>query len=596
MINRVKLVIIIVIQILLITSIEANIANINIAINISNNDETYSLYQKLNEIAQQNLIILKNNNQLYDSNYITYVITKQLLKVLESQGYYNSLVQSNITFHHNDNYTISFFITLLNRYTISKITILHDSKSNKDIDLSKIELDLAINSYAIAETILLSEETINKFLQENYCLLNNSITHEIIINHVTHSIEITFIVYAGNEVYIRDISFEGLKYTNPEYLKKIINIKAGQCLNQSKIEENKNLLYKSSLFNTIELIIPEKTANKSQIPIIFKMSEIKPRNIDFGIEYSTDLALGISAQWQHKTFFRNAEKILLGIDINKQKQLIKLELIKPIFLFKNTKLEANISLMQEKIDIPIIKEVKASTAIEKVLTNDWIINIATEYSFAYIKNSNEKIEDNLKYYSLFSLPCFITQDKRNNIVTPTQGYLLKYLFSPYFSFIIPESNFIKNTISAIFYFPFNTNANYLLALKTTLSFLSGTELSNIPNNHRLFSGGSRSIRGYNYQSIGISSEKDSLSGGKSLFEISTELRIKLNLYFQMIFFLDSGDVFKETTPVFKKPFKTGVGLGIQYFFFLSPIRVDFAIPINNPNNKFFLYFTIGEIY
>ena len=69
-------------------------------------------------------------------------------------------------------------------------------------------------------------------------------------------------------------------------------------------------------------------------------------------------------------------------------------------------------------------------------------------------------------------------------------------------------------------------------------------------------------------------------GGRSLFEASAELRVKVTDTIGIVPFFDAGNAFASTFPNFSEPLYSSVGLGLRYFTAIGPIRLDVAFPLN----------------
>ena len=73
----------------------------------------------------------------------------------------------------------------------------------------------------------------------------------------------------------------------------------------SSILHNQRLvdtLQKSSLFASTTPTIPVVTNKDGSVPVIFNLTERKPRSLKAGIGYGTDLGLGASLGWEHRNF------------------------------------------------------------------------------------------------------------------------------------------------------------------------------------------------------------------------------------------------------------------------------------------------------
>src|SRR6185503_5114731 len=100
-----------------------------------------------------------------------------------------------------------------------------------------------------------------------------------------------------------------------------------------------------------------------------------------------------------------------------------------------------------------------------------------------------------------------------------------------------------------------------------------------PPDRLFFAGGGGSVRGYEYQSLSPHDADGTLIGGRSLVEMSAELRWRASDRLGYVAFLDAGAAGSNVEPPIDQ-MRAGVGLGVRYYAGFGPLRADIAIPLN----------------
>jgi translocation and assembly module TamA len=128
--------------------------------------------------------------------------------------------------------------------------------------------------------------------------------------------------------------------------------------------------------------------------------------------------------------------------------------------------------------------------------------------------------------------------------------------------------------------------------------ITGTESADIPANRRFYAGGGTSIRGYALQSVGPLTDDGTPIGGRSLLELSAELRVKLSKTLGGVVFIDGGNVYEETVPDFSNNLRWAAGFGTLYFTAVGPIRLDIGFPLNRRSidDSFQFYISVGQAF
>jgi translocation and assembly module TamA len=140
----------------------------------------------------------------------------------------------------------------------------------------------------------------------------------------------------------------------------------------------------------------------------------------------------------------------------------------------------------------------------------------------------------------------------------------------------------------------------------------------LPPDQRFYGGGSASIRGYPYQSVGpyfpilancpgkatsappctVSGQTTYPVGATTISAGTLEFRQRIARSFGTAFFVDGGQVgnslkFSATNLFF------GVGAGVRYYTPIGPIRLDFAVPLKRYDvdpQAFQIYIGLGQAF
>jgi outer membrane protein insertion porin family len=105
----------------------------------------------------------------------------------------------------------------------------------------------------------------------------------------------------------------------------------------------------------------------------------------------------------------------------------------------------------------------------------------------------------------------------------------------------------------------------------------------LPASERFFAGGDTTVRGFALDQLGTADtidEKGFPIGGNALVIFNAELRVPLRAGIGVVGFLDSGNVFKQTTDIDLGQLRSAAGFGLRYRSPVGPIRVDVGFKLN----------------
>ena len=130
---------------------------------------------------------------------------------------------------------------------------------------------------------------------------------------------------------------------------------------------------------------------------------------------------------------------------------------------------------------------------------------------------------------------------------------------------------------------------YRMILRGRLGSTIKDDLQELPVSARFFTGGDRSVRGYDFESLGPVDMAGNVIGGSHVVEASIELDRMLTDKWSIAAFADTGSAFNDSNP----EFSSGVGLGIRWYSPVGPVRLDFAHPLDDPDRDFRLHVVLG---
>jgi len=128
-------------------------------------------------------------------------------------------------------------------------------------------------------------------------------------------------------------------------------------------------------------------------------------------------------------------------------------------------------------------------------------------------------------------------------------------------------------------------------------FAGGASEFSLPPDQRFYAGGSGTIRGYRYQSIGPEFADGNPRGGTAIGAGSVEYRQRVGTSLGFAVFVDAGQV-SDNLNALSGSLRFGGGAGLRYYTPIGPIRVDLAAPIGRRagDDKFEIYIGLGQAF
>jgi translocation and assembly module TamA len=126
-------------------------------------------------------------------------------------------------------------------------------------------------------------------------------------------------------------------------------------------------------------------------------------------------------------------------------------------------------------------------------------------------------------------------------------------------------------------------------VRADVGWLSTNRFTGLPPSIRFFAGGDRSIRGYDYQSLGPVDETGAVTGGNSLAVGSLELDYRFLEKWAVAVFVDAGNALDD----FGGDVAVGTGFGARWISPVGVVRVDLGFGLDKEGSPLRLHLSIG---
>ena len=147
------------------------------------------------------------------------------------------------------------------------------------------------------------------------------------------------------------------------------------------------------------------------------------------------------------------------------------------------------------------------------------------------------------------------------------------------------------------YFDLSHDGRSIVALRALAGSVLGGSNFDLPPDQRLYAGGSATVRGFRYQSIGPDFADGKPAGATSIDAATIEFRQRFLKDWGAVAFVDAGQAGTNSLP-FEGALNTGVGLGLRYYTSIGAVRADVAVPLNRvpQSDAFEIYIGLGQAF
>jgi translocation and assembly module TamA len=414
----------------------------------------------------------------------------------------------------------------------------------------------------------------------------------------TRTLSVTYQVTAGPRVDIGAISFNGLAHVHEAFLRRHLALEPGQPFSDTALSGARDSLLGLGVFSSVTPVPAKQEAQPGQVPVLFQVTEAKRHAVSLGGSYATDTGFALSTSWENRNVFGNAETLtitgsLSGLGGTATPALgyaLEGVFVKPDYRMRSQTLTATAEALKQSLNAYDQKAILASVILSRPLAD----HLTGSFGLGFI-TENIRQEGTSRNYVLAQLPFQLNYDSTNAALEPTRGYRANLSLTPTRPLVGSGAIYVILQTSGSTYIPVESQGWGIVAMRALIGSIQGASQFQVPADERFYAGGTATVRGYTYQSIGPLFPDDNPEGGLSIDTGTIEFRQHLTKSIGIVPFVDAGQVGKGGKP-FAGPVRVGYGIGARYYTSIGPIRGDFALPAKRTAGRaaFAIYVGLGE--
>ena len=473
---------------------------------------------------------------------------------------------------------------------------------------SDLRLGLAPGAPATAGPVLAERERLlNALRQDGYALAKVE-PPVAILREQEDALDVAFPFTAGPRVDLGPIRINGLQRMNESFVRGRLQIAQGQRFDPAAIEAARQDLASLGVFASVRMQLgmnPNAPAldREGQLPVLIDVTERQRHSVRVSAGYSTDLGAEVATSWEDRNLFGNAENLLLSASANDGGSaarapgyVLRSVLTLPDTGARDQSLIVALGALDQSLQAYDIRAVTADLRLERRLSTRW--KVAVGLGFAQQNVTQQGVS---RDYTLLGLPLSATYDSTDSLLNPTQGIRVAATVTPMRSVAPPSANFTLLQVAGSGYLDLGAiwrePGRSVLAMRGLIGEAVGATQFQLPPDRRFYAGGSTTVRGYKYQSVGPQFPNHDPEGGTTVAAGSLEFRQRILEDYGAVAFIDAGQVDVGSAPL-AGAWHFGAGVGARYYTSIGPIRLDVAVPLQRlpGGDSFELYLGIGQAF
>lgn len=515
---------------------------------------------------------------------------QQIKALLETEGYFSAQVESKLEQTPGKN--IAHFTVLPGTpVLVDKIDIELNGAVVEQSDKPAQRIETLRDSWPLKSGMQFKQDSwsqakrqlLTRLLLERYpnARISNSQAN-VDLNANTANLKVQ--IDSGPLLYFGETEIEGLSRYPEKVVKNINPIQPGNEYSQAQLLDFKNKLQATGYFVSVEITAdnrnPQPNDGKLYAPVKVVVIEHPEIRVGLGAGFSTNTGARIQTTLTDLNFLQDGWRLTSTLRLEQLSQN----------LLADIRLPTTRQGYRDSINSNVIR-----TDIEGQTTTSGLFGVRRAWglpSFEQYVGSNllaehvklDGAESDTNYAATLSYG--VTLRRTDNNMNPTRGYLLNAQFTGAPIEQLSGGQFLQTYIRGFGYYPLGSKTQ--LITRGELGMVNGGD--NVPVTYLFRAGGDQSVRGYDFQSLGVR-EGDAIAAARYLATGSVELIQWLTSQWGVAIFTDFGNAansMKDIDPVF------GYGLGARWKSPAGPIGADIAY--GQETKDYRIHFNIGVAF
>jgi outer membrane protein insertion porin family len=424
------------------------------------------------------------------------------------------------------------------------------------------------------------------------------------INEETQTVDVTLVVTPGPLVYVRRVEFRGNTDTSDVVLRREIPQLEASVSSAAAIEKGRINLQRLGFFSLVRVSTRPVPDQADQVDVVYEVKEQASGSLSASVGFSQGEGVLLGAAVSQKNFLGSGNALSFSLQSSSSTKEARFSFTDPYYTIDGVSRGVDLYFAQTDFDdtgtadystdetglgltfgYPVSDESRISTSFSIQNTNldakasgsraTYIDSFFTSEGLSSSATSADFVE--------YKVGAAYSYDTLNKAFLPTAGTRHRVSFD----MSIPGSDLEYYTTSYLgeTYVPVLDKEDVSLKFKTRLGYGEGFgDSSGLPFLKNFFAGGIRSVRGYQYNSLGPLDNNNEQVGGNVLVTGTAALQfpmpgVKETDQARLSLFSDVGQVYNDSVEL--GDLRYSAGLALAWMTPIGPLSFTYASALNS---------------
>lgn len=415
-----------------------------------------------------------------------------------------------------------------------------------------------------------------------------------------NQVSITYRITEGSRFRVGRVNIEGNTKTQDKVIRREIPLKPGDMFNTVELETTKARLENLQYFGDVRATGSPGGAGYRDVNIV--VEEKATGSVGVGVGFSSiDSIVGFVTLEQSNfdlfnpwNFTGGGQRFGMNLRVGSERSELSVSLVEPWFMDQQLALGGELFFKQSDYFSDYYEQTNFGAAISLRKPLGPKSSIRGEYRLEQVEIDveggvnplSELSDENIGGEFLRSaIAVNYIYDSRDSTITTRSGHRVDLgatLAGGVFGGDVDTVTFSGQGQKF-----WNLKWDSIISVSGELAFVDSVNGDEVPIFERMFLGGGRTLRGFEFRDVGPRDDgyTDEVFGGRSLGYVSLEYTVPIIETVRAAVFYDAGFVNADSWDISPSDIYTNVGVGIRLKLPISPLplALDYSIPLSSPD-------------
>jgi len=402
------------------------------------------------------------------------------------------------------------------------------------------------------------------------------------IDPIRSAARLHIVIDSGPPFFLGELEVSGLNLYSRELVERYNTLKPGEAYDYNRLVALQNALQATPFFGAAIVEIDRDPDTAKATPVHVRLTEAPPKRLGTGLGYSTNTGLRTEVNYRDANILGQAWELNSSLRLEQKRQSAFADLFFPQTA---TRFRNAIGAAALSEDISNLKTTRWAVGTTRIRT---LNKTEVRLNLNYQRETTEPAGGQKTETKAFTLNYGADLRNVDNPTDPQSGMVLGFQIGGGTKTFLSDQNFLRLYGHAQYFQPLGSQSTLLL--RGEAGYTIANSRNGIPQDFLFRTGGAQTVRGYNYQSLGVQ-DGNAIVGGRTLFISSVEYINWFQAPWGAAVFVDAGnaaDTWKAMT------LKVGSGFGGRWRSPAGPLGLDLAWGKGDPRPK--VHFSISFIF